>query len=370
MHNYITGIQQIGIGVSDAQEAMNDYKKLFGMDVLIFDDVAEAKLMTQYTGGKIFKRRAILSLNMTGGGGFEIWQFLNRKAAANQQGIKYGDLGIFAPKIKCRNIEKAYAFYETQPDVELSSLSSAKQLQKEIDYTDKAENKSTYDNLNETSNFWVKDKHGNHFQLVEALDYFDDNERPTGGVSGAVIGVSNMEASIKFYSCLLGSFEIIYDREEKVQQLTDEQSSRYRKVLLRKKVANFGAFGKLLGGIDIELVQALDCSPAKIYANRYWGDIGFIHLCLDVVDMEGLKEYVQQNNYPFTVDSNESYAMEASAGRFCYLEDPDGALIELVETHKVPILKKYGLFFNLKKRGLRKPLPKWMIKMLSVSKVK
>jgi hypothetical protein len=52
------------------------------------------------------------------------------------------------------------------------------------------------------------------------------------------------------------------------------------------------------------------------------------------------------------------------------VEDPDGTLIEMVETHKVPILKKLGWFLDLKKRGLQKPLPDWMIRMLSLNKVK
>ena len=62
--------------------------------------------------------------------------------------------------------------------------------------------------------------------------------------------------------------------------------------------------------------------------------------------------------------------MDNASGRFCYVEDPDGTLIELVETHKVPILKKIGWFLDLQKRDQEKPLPNWMIKMLALSKVK
>jgi hypothetical protein len=59
----------------------------------------------------------------------------------------------------------------------------------------------------------------------------------------------------------------------------------------------------------------------------------------------------------FTVDSNNTFEMDNASGRFCYLEDPD-ILIELVETHKVPILKKIGWFMDLRKRDQEKPLPK------------
>ena len=61
--------------------------------------------------------------------------------------------------------------------------------------------------------------------------------------------------------------------------------------------------------------------------------------------------------------------MEA-AGHFAYIEDPDGALIEFVETHKVPILKKLGWYLDLRKRDPKKSLPDWILKTLRFSKVK
>jgi hypothetical protein len=79
---------------------------------------------------------------------------------------------------------------------------------------------------------------------------------------------------------------------------------------------------------------------------------------------------MKAKGYSFTIDSEDSFAMEHASGRFCYMEDPDGTLIELVETHKVPVLKKLGFYLNLKKRNLEKPLPDWMIKLLALSKVK
>ena len=62
--------------------------------------------------------------------------------------------------------------------------------------------------------------------------------------------------------------------------------------------------------------------------------------------------------------------MGEAAGYFSYIADPDGALIEFVETHKMPILKKLGLYFDLRKRDPNKSLPDWMIKTLRFSRVK
>jgi hypothetical protein len=54
---------------------------------------------------------------------------------------------------------------------------------------------------------------------------------------------------------------------------------------------------------------------------------------------------------------------------FAYIEDPDGTLIEFVETHRVPVVKKIGWYFNLKGRN-GKPLPRWMVRALSFNRVK
>jgi hypothetical protein len=111
--------------------------------------------------------------------------------------------------------------------------------------------------------------------------------------------------------------------------------------------------------------------PRKIYDGRMWGDLGFIHLCYDVKGMDALKEKCADAGFPFTVDSGgSSFDMGEAAGRFSYIEDPDGTLIEFVETHKVPIVKKLGWYLNLKQRRADKPLPRWMIKVMGLTRVK
>ena len=72
MLNKINGIQQLGVGVEDVQEAWEWYRKHFSMDICMFDDEAVAELMLAHTDGKPRARHAVLALNMRGGGGFEI----------------------------------------------------------------------------------------------------------------------------------------------------------------------------------------------------------------------------------------------------------------------------------------------------------
>jgi hypothetical protein len=62
--------------------------------------------------------------------------------------------------------------------------------------------------------------------------------------------------------------------------------------------------------------------------------------------------------------------MGEAAGHFSYIEDPDGTLIEFVETHKIPILKKIGWYLDIRKRDALKPLPRWMVKSMGLNKKK
>jgi hypothetical protein len=66
----------------------------------------------------------------------------------------------------------------------------------------------------------------------------------------------------------------------------------------------------------------------------------------------------------------DSFDMGEAAGNFAYIEDPDGALIEFVETHKIPVVKKIGWYIDLRKRLPSKALPDWMLKLLSFNRVK
>ncbi|CAI8321688.1 MAG: Uncharacterised protein [Bacteroidetes bacterium MED-G17] len=60
--------------------------------------------------------------------------------------------------------------------------------------------------------------------------------------------------------------------------------------------------------------------------------------------------------------------MGDAQGHFSYIEDPDGTLIEFVETYKVPVLKKLGWFVNLSNRDRSKNLPNWLMSALALNK--
>lgn len=354
MEKIISGIQQIGIGNPNAEEAAEWYRKYFGMDIKLFDDSAVANLMLPYTGGEAHERRAILTLSMRGGGGFEIWQYTSRTPVAAGFELQLGDLGINAAKIKSIDVQETYEQFNMAG---LNVISGLKE------------------NPAGDLNFFVKDLNGNIFNVVKGLGWFKKKERKTtGGVSGTIMGVSDIEKSRALYSDILGYDTVVYDESGVFEDFSGVPGGdlKYRRVLLRESKARVGAFSKLLGPTEIELVQCLDGrrKPKKIFENRYWGDLGFIHLCFDVQGMDTLKAECESAGFPFTVDSADSFDMGEAAGRFTYIEDPDGAWIEFVETHKVPIAQKLGLFVDMKKRDPKKDLPKIMLSALRMNRMK
>ncbi len=348
---YINGIQQVGIGVADAEEAFDSYRKIFGMDILVFKDAATATLMKQYTGNIARQRYALLAMNLQGGGGFEIWQYTSRVPAKPEVQPQLGDTGIFAVKIKCRNIQAAYRFYQACAAGLLGPVKK---------------------HPCGRNHFFIRDARGNHFEVLEDDGFFSDTGHVSAGAAGVLIGVSDMDASMAFYSKVLGYSEVLYSGEGLFDDWAGVPGGEYhckRAVLGHQRVAT-GAFGKLLGNTIIELVQVTGRQACKIYENRYWGDPGFIHVCFDINGMEAHAEICAAEGYPLTVNSCNSFDMGNAAGHFAYNEDPDGTLIEYVETHKVPVLKKLGLYLNLEKRNPEKPLPDWVVKCLRFSRVK
>jgi catechol 2,3-dioxygenase-like lactoylglutathione lyase family enzyme len=352
----ICGIQQMGIGVTNLHDSWKWYIDHFGMDCRIFEDNSEAKLMLPYTGGKPRARHAVLAINLQGGGGFEVWQPKGKEPLHIAGEIKLGDLGIIVCKMKVKNIDDAFSFFR-EKGIVLPGDPGA----------DPSGNKT----------FFLKDPWGNIFQAVEGHDWFLEERKITGGSYGAIIGVSDIEKAKTVYSDILGYNEVVYDDKGIFPDLAALPGGRteLRRVLLNRSEPLSGPFSRIFGQTVIELISSADRPGKKIYEGRLWGDPGFIHICFDIQGMDKLKEYCAGMGFPFTVDSKashdgNSFDMGDAAGHFAYLEDPDGTLIEFVETHKIPLIKKLGWYLDLTKRDPHKSLPDWILKTLRFSKVK
>lgn len=353
MTKRINGIQQLGVGVTDIQEGFTWYKKYFGMDIKMFEEAAMAELMLPHTEGLPRERHAILAMNMQGGGGFEVWQHTGKKPTPPKFEIQIGDLGICIGKVKSLDIQKTFEkFKEWKLDI-------LTQIEKDPSGNE---------------HFYIKDLYGNIWDIVYDAYVFKKVKSVTGGIFGTVIGVKNMEESLKLYQDLLDYDTLVYDVTDKFSDwaAVPGGDNTYRRVLLKHSQTRMGSFSPLLGPSCVELVQVMDRTPRDIFENRIWGDPGFIHLCYDINGIDELREEAKAKGFPFTVDSAKdmlTFDMGAAAGNFAYIKAPEGTLIEFVETHKIPLLKKIGWYLDLRKRG-EKPLPNYMFSLFGLMRVK
>ena len=350
---HINGIQQLGVGVEDVREGFKWYRRNFGMDIKIFEEAAVSELMLAHTNGKKCERHAILAMNMQAGGGFEIWQHTGKKPVFPEHEIQIGDLGIAIGKIKTDNVQKAYNQFKK----------SGEKLLTEV-VKDPAGN----------DHFYIRDPFNNTWEFCYEPYKLFNTKANNGGIYGCVIGVKDIEESLVIYRDILDYDLVISDTTDVFEDLKGIPggSAKMRRVILKHSKKRNGAFSPLLGPSSIELIQVLDREAKGIYEGRIWGDPGFIHLCFDVNGIDALREFVREKGYPFTVDSAkamDTFDMGETAGNFAYLQAKEGTLIEFVETHKVPLLKKLGLYLNLRKRE-RKPLPNFILRLFSIKRVK
>ena len=184
----IIGIQQIGIGVEDVHEAWKWYRQYFGMDIGVFEDEAIAELMVHYTNGKKSKRHAALAMNMQSGGGFEIWQHKGKIPEKADFELQLGDIGIFAAKVKSTDPKSAFNYMNSE---ELNLLGN---LERSPD---------------SKQHYFLKDPYNNIFQIVENEYLFEKTKSLTGGIYGAIIGISDIDKSLKVYQDILEYDEVV-----------------------------------------------------------------------------------------------------------------------------------------------------------------
>ena len=352
----VGGIQQVGIGVANLTSRWEETRANFGFDTIIFREHAQAKLMTRYTRDIVESREAMMVLNLFGGGGFEIWQYVSRVSHRKKKHALPGDLGIYAVKLYSANIEEAHCHLSKSSSVLCADITRK----------------------NGTPSFFCRDRDDNIFQVVKGDPVLYHNLHPVGGVAGVIIGCSNIDATLPLYTTLLGYTVITDDTQtfppssflmQSDMGESNMDSSASARTIRTVKLASpqdaCSPFSALCGTSIIELWQMLPhgaSAESHLFYERQWGDVGFIHLCFEVMGMDALKESAREMGIHFTVDSGNTFSMGEAGGRFAYVEDPDGTLIEFVETHRVRLLKYPPLFINMSRRTT--PLPPLVLRAL------
>ena len=148
MKKIISGIQQLGVGIPNVQEAWKWYRKHFGMDIPMVDEAGTAERMLRYTDNKPQERHAIIAVNIQGGGGFEIWQYMSREPQAPNFEVKLGDLGICVGKVKSKTLNASFLNFKAKEERLMTNIMKSP---------------------DENEHFFVQDPYKNIFQVVNEL---------------------------------------------------------------------------------------------------------------------------------------------------------------------------------------------------------
>lgn len=338
MDSSLHELMNVALGTSDAEKMFRFLKDAFYFDALISDQTGEQEAMAAYTAGTTMRRRAMMVVNMQGGGLFEILQPLDTPAIPLPRPLQFGDLGINTVKIGSYNINKSYG--------RLLKMGHAVSALVSDPFGRKT--------------FFLRDFDDNLYQVLEAFPgqehRFLDLGRDTSGIVGCVIGVSNIEEATRFYCDNLG-YEFVDGLEQGDNHWNDNfcgHSGVFKQALLRKPSATRSLLATLLGPSEIELVcTAFGPDKIRLLDGRRWGDAGFCHFALDSIDMDNTRRFFAARKCAITVDTRINW--DGIDVEFLYLEDPDKTLVEVTYFRCIPLLRSIGLYYDISKKGV-KPL--------------
>lgn len=287
-------IEQIGIGVSNIEKSKTIYKQLgFYITFTEVEGYAYEGMNIYTKNNKLLKRKSTILGGKNNFGHIELIQPLE-KIRFPEKNIKYGDIGIYKIKVKTsKNINN------------LLNIEGVNILDKE--------------------NNIIQDPDKNIIEI--------SSDRSTKGseVYGFTIGVSDYKKTISFYENLGFKMENIETSESgfKDTQIFEGGDRNITRVTMKKN--------KTL----IEIVQVNNEKVSNIFSNRFWGDIGYVH-----IGFQYEQEYFNKNNMIKTVDSGNNFWMGNINAMFCYAEDPDKILVEFT---KVYYYKLLGINLNIEK---------------------
>jgi catechol 2,3-dioxygenase-like lactoylglutathione lyase family enzyme len=345
--SHIHGIQHIGVAVSDMNRTLPLYRKWFGMNIPFFDSVQSAPLMQTFTRQQIITKRASMVMNLNGGSALEVIEPTSFSPSPLPLDFELGDIGIFAVHMRMQNPQEAHSAlnkYQVSSCMEKDPMNCHR--------------------------FLLQDPDRLYFIAIEDTQIFSKSSAVLGGVNGLSIGVSDMSASISFYA-LLGFTEVLFRGKGVYPDLFDFPggNQEVERVILSTKQGAKGPFGAVIGYSKIELICTLNRKGKRIFKGRIWGDTGFVHLGLDIVDMKGLQKKLSSHQIEIECDSETALSMGKTQVHCAYICDPDGILIELIEVYKIPLIEKWGVFLNVHGKRAGQNLPSWLIRLLRFSKI-
>ena len=149
-------------------------------------------------------------------------------------------------------------------------------------------------------------------------------------VQHIAIGVRDVDASYKFYRDILGFRIVFFDAKNvMVPDLSIESYSRDKEHQF--EIRMFFALHPM-GGAGLEFAQFRHVEPVPPVKDVTLGDIGYVELAIRVNRLEEFCSNLQPLGINLLTPILEKNWMDGATRKYTYIRDPDGTLIQLVET--------------------------------------
>ena len=166
------------------------------------------------------------------------------------------------------------------------------------------------------------------------------------GLHHVSIGVKDLERSLPFYQEVLGFKKMLYNitwKDSAMGQVIG-RAVKMRSVLLENDV----------GGGAVKLVQLfadyeghIGHKARPIPPDRGWGDAGHLEVAVEASDIERTYSELKGKNVEFLLSPQHWYIPGTLEGRYFYLKDPDGVLVEVIDGSRKEEFAEYGGVYGL-----------------------
>jgi catechol 2,3-dioxygenase-like lactoylglutathione lyase family enzyme len=317
-----------GFGVSDIERSTRFYRKALGFSLKIDDFEDDYKnIVSDDTAGERAREllrsmpyvperiKVRMFINPLGGAMIEMAQPTSQPAHPRGE-QRWGDIGFLGMGAKAYRLD------------ELVSTLSRKGVGPATPVTAvEAADGSTWRSA------FLRDPDGTPIELLETPEPPRHGKPAVGGLSHLVIGVSDMDRSIDFYSRALGFDVVALDSEGAAPALDPSKGESQARTVVLKRSRRPGNTLPREPGM-VRLVQATSFEGKPFQEGIFWGGTGILELGLEVTDIEGTYSRVLEAGAEPFIGPTGMRLGWGTLGYFAYARDPDGNLVELTQMEK------------------------------------
>jgi catechol 2,3-dioxygenase-like lactoylglutathione lyase family enzyme len=295
------GIHHVGVGVKNLEIMKLFYQETLGFKNIFMElPVGEYDVMNEMFRTPTAKMGGIMLQQEAGGVIEELAHMENPAPRPIRREPRYSDIGVAKIAIAVSDVELLY-----------------KELKDRVNFC--AKPKSTkVPRWGDYAFVYGRDPEGNLIEFVSGSRIAVADRY--GGSRWIGVSVTDLERSKSFYQKYLGFDTLVVNPHSGFSGLLDEISGSNGTQVRSCILANSR------GGEMLELFEFLKPRGRSIPLATYWGDFGYLELCLLCDDIHKTEKHCEKEGLEILCRP----VKEGQQTSFMYIRDPDGIPVELI----------------------------------------